>query len=190
MKILEENGYVVTGLDLSKDMLNIAKTRVRGNLVQQDMREIKLDQKYDAIVCLGSSFTYIQSDTDVEKAVRGFFNHLNDIGVLMFDNFDYDRFNPSQHGEWYEDSQKIDDTTITRRSVSSGWDPETGKWKVDWEWIITDEKGTKTIDDHQTLKTFKFNYLKSKLAAAGFKNIQKIDNNRLLIRANKEVNGS
>jgi SAM-dependent methyltransferase len=186
MKILEENCYVVTGLDLSKDMLNIAKTRVRGKIVQQDLREIDLDQKYDAIVCLGGGFTYVQSDSDVEKAFRGFFNHLTNVGVLLFDNFDYDRFSPSRHGKWEEETQKFDDLVITKKTFSSGWNPELGTWDVDWEWTIIDEKGTEIISDHQTLKAFKFDYLKSKLLDAGYKNIQKINENRLLIRADKK----
>ena len=57
MQILEEKGYRVTGLDLSSDMLDIARTRVKGNLIHQDMREIHLNERFDSVICFGGSFT-------------------------------------------------------------------------------------------------------------------------------------
>jgi len=56
MAIMEENGYEVAGLDLSPEMLKIAKTRCRGELLRQDMREIRVSETFDALLCLGSGF--------------------------------------------------------------------------------------------------------------------------------------
>ena len=185
MQILEEKGYMVTGLDLSNDMLDIAKTRVKGNLFQQDMRDIQINQQFDAVVCLGSSFTYMQSDEDVEKALHSFYNHLEPGGVLLFDNFDYDRFSPERHGKWEETSHSFDDSEIIRRSKSGNWNPLDGTWTTEWEWTITDENGANKIQDSHKLKAYRFSYMKEKLQEAGFKDIEKIENRRLLIKAEK-----
>ena len=185
MRIFETNGYAVTGLDLSQDMLNIAKTRVKGKLIHQDMRDIRIDERYDAVICLGSSFTYMQGEEDVEMALYSFITHLYPGGVLLFDNFDHDRFDPSRHGKWTEESHCFDDLEITRRTWSSDWNPVDGTWRVSWEWIINDGEETSKTLETQRLKSFHYSYLREKLREAGFKNIEKIDNRRLLIRAER-----
>lgn len=186
MRILEEKGYAVTGLDLSKEMLDVAKTRVKGNLFHQDMRDIRIETRFDAVICLGSSFTYMQCDEDVEKALSSFQRHLEQEGVLMFDNFDYDRFETSRHGKWRETSHSFDDLEITRRTWSSDWNPSNGTWNTKWEWIINKGGNTRKIQESQRLKAFRFQYIQEKLQEAGFKNIEKIDAPRLLIRALKK----
>jgi len=183
MEILEEHSYIVTGLDLSQDMLNIARKRVKGDLIQQDMRRINLENRYDAIVSLGSSFTYIQSDEDVEDTLRGFYTHLNADGVLIFDCFDKDRLSTASHGKWDAESQSFDDLTITRKSMSSGWNQDDGTWLVDWEWTIQNNDDTKTVFEQQKLKAHTFKYLEKKLREVGFTDIEKQDTRRLLIKA-------
>ena len=190
MEILEQHGYAVTGLDLSQDMLDIARNRVRGELIQQDMRRINLENRYDAIVSLGSSFTYIQSDEDVENTLRGFFNHLNNDGVLVFDCFDKDRFSTARHGKMETETQSYDDLTITRKSISSGWDQDEGTFFVDWEWTIQEKDQTKTVYEQQILKAHTFKYLEKKLREAGFTDIEKQDTKRLMIKAKKEISES
>ena len=183
MKILEENGYTVTGLDLSGDMLAIARDRVKGDLVQQDMRHIKLGKTFDAVVCLGSGFTYMQRDGDVENALSSFRRHLNDGGVLIFDNFDAERFNLDRFGKWEEETQKFDELTITRRTRSRDFDPSSDTWKVDWVWRIEDEDGVREVHDSHRLKAFKYAYLREKLLEAGFNEVELLEGRRLLVKA-------
>ena len=185
MKILEEKGYSVTGLDLSQDMLDIARSRVKGNLIHQDMRDIRINTRFDAVICLGSSFTYMQSDEDVEKALHSFYTHLEPGGVLMFDNIDYDRFDTSRHGKWKKGSHRFDEVEITSRTWSSDWNPMDGTWNTKWEWIIKKGDDICEIVEIQRLKSFRFSDLQEKLRETGFKNIEKIDNSRLLIQAEK-----
>jgi len=59
MAILESEGYNVTGVDLSGEMLALARPRVKGALIQGDMRELDFSGEFDAVLCLGSSFTYM-----------------------------------------------------------------------------------------------------------------------------------
>ncbi len=183
MNILEENGYTVTGLDLSGDMLAIARSRVKGDLVQQDMRHIKLDKTFDAIICLGAGFTYMQRDDDVENALNSFRRHLNDDGVLIFDNFDAERFNHDRFGRWEEETQRFHDLTITRRTRSSDWDLTSDTWKVDWVWRIKDEDSVREVHDSHRLKAFRYTYLREKLFEAGFNEVELLEGRRLLVKA-------
>lgn len=187
MRILEENGYTVTGLDMSGGMLAIARSRVKGDLVQQDMRRIKLGKTFDAVICLGAGFTYMQRDGDVENALNSFHRHLNDDGALLFDNFDAERFNHDRFGRWDEETQRFDDLTITRRTRSSDWDSSSDTWTVDWVWRIEDDDGVKIVHDSQRLKAFRYTNLREKLVEAGFSGVELLRGRRLLVKAEKRV---
>jgi SAM-dependent methyltransferase len=185
MEILENNGYTVTGLDISPDMLRIARRRVKGKLHQQDMRNINLPDRFDAIICLGGSFTYMQTEEDVTGALRSFYDHIKPDGVLVFDNFNREGFDASHQGKWWEETQSFDDVIIKRRTLSSGWSPEDGTWMVYWEWYISDESGTRQVNDSQKLQSYTFDYLKDKLQETGFTDVKRVENWRLLIKAKK-----
>jgi len=164
-------------------MLAIARSRVKGDLVQQDMRRIKLGKTFDAVICLGAGFTYMQRDDDVENALNSFHRHLNDGGVLVFDNFDAERFNHDRFGKWEEETQRFDDLTITRRTRSRDWDLSSDTWTVDWVWRIEGIDGVKTVHDSHRLKAFRYAYLRKKLFEAGFDEVELLKGRRLLVKA-------
>ena len=73
---LGERGYAVTGVDMSEKILEIAKSRAadydiprdhRPRFLQGDMRSIKLDSQYDAVLCMWGSFGYFDLPGDVEQ---------------------------------------------------------------------------------------------------------------------------
>ena len=46
--------------------------------------------KYDAVICLGNSFTHLHSDRDRRKALAEFYAALRHDGVLILDQRNYD----------------------------------------------------------------------------------------------------
>ncbi|MGC9517917.1 MAG: class I SAM-dependent methyltransferase [Methanomicrobiales archaeon] len=75
--------FKVTGVDISSDMLEIARTRnpeVEYNL--GDMRSIILKNKFDAVV-IPDSIGYMTSSSDLEMALKTAYNHLRPGGVLF-----------------------------------------------------------------------------------------------------------
>lgn len=185
MKILEKKGYKVIGVDLSENMLNIARTRVTGDLIQQDMRNINLPDKYDAVLCLGGSFTHIQSDADVLKTLCGFYRHLVDGGVLIFDNFDRDDYKSNRFGRWKEETHTFDDVVVKRRSFRNNWNHEDGTWTVNYVWMISEEQEERTIQEQIRLKSYRYRYLQEFLHQIGFINVEKIDVKRFMIKAER-----
>ncbi|MFH0849742.1 MAG: class I SAM-dependent methyltransferase [Candidatus Bathyarchaeota archaeon] len=127
MAILESEGNNVTGVDLSGEMLALARPRVKGKLIQMDMRELEFSGEFDAVLCLGSSFTYMSTDHDTSSALRGFHDALKPEGVLIFDNF-AQRFDPERYRNWRENVYRVEGATITRRSRNRDWNPETQRW--------------------------------------------------------------
>ncbi len=80
--------YDITGLDLDKDMLSIAKKKYPGiKFHNRDMRRFDLKKKYDVIVCLFSAIAHLTNKADLKKAIRNFTKHLKDGGILIVEGF-------------------------------------------------------------------------------------------------------
>ena len=185
MAIMESEGYRVTGLDLSPEMLALAQPRVRGRLIQSDMRELGFRGEFDAILCMGSSFTYMSTDRDALKALRGFYDALKPGGILVFDNFDAERFDPERYRHWRENVYRVEGATITRRSRNRGWDPESYRWVAEWEYIIERDGSTQRVTDHGALRAFTYEQLSRLLRKTGFTGVQLLKSDRLTIKAEK-----
>lgn len=94
---LLEAGFDVTSADGSPVMLAKAfeNARRRGQIlttVQADWRWLGHDIhcKYDAIICLGNSFTHLFDERDRRKALAEFYSVLENDGVLILDQRNYD----------------------------------------------------------------------------------------------------
>ncbi|QQQ79991.1 methyltransferase domain-containing protein [Saccharothrix sp. 6-C] len=62
---LARRGHRVTGVDLSAEAIGHARRATAGlevELVRADMRDIPRDNGFDAVVCLGNSFGYLELD--------------------------------------------------------------------------------------------------------------------------------
>lgn len=78
--------YDVTGLDRSRPMLAIARKRLPHiRLLRQDMTNLRIDCRFDAIVCAFDSINHLQRFSDWRKTFRSVASHLNGGGVFVFD---------------------------------------------------------------------------------------------------------
>ena len=168
MEILERNGYEVTGLDISKEMLEIARKRSKGRLIRQDMRNIQVGEVFDALICLGRSFTYMITEDDVERALKGFNRALTDGGVLVFDNFDARDMDESYFKEWKKRVFEFNKFRVTRLSKSFNYDERNNSWLVKWKYFIERNGEKESIHDQARLRAFHEAYLKKKLRKHGF----------------------
>lgn len=97
VRLLEE-GFQVTSADGNPEMLAMAfrNGRKRGlilSTVQADWRWLNkdIDGKFDAVICLGNSFTHLFSERDRRKALVEFYAALRHDGILVLDQRNYDR---------------------------------------------------------------------------------------------------
>lgn len=109
---LTEAGFNVTSADGSAAMLAKAfeNGKRRGLIlksVQADWRWLNRDihGKYDAIICLGNSFTHLHEEQDRRRALAEFYAALKHDGLLIIDqrNYDYmlDHGFKSKHRYYY-----------------------------------------------------------------------------------------
>ena len=95
---LTEAGLDVISVDGSAAMLAKAfeNGRKRGLIlktVQADWRELNraIHGKYDAIICLGNSFTHLHDEQDRRKTLAEFYAALRHDGILILDQRNYDQ---------------------------------------------------------------------------------------------------
>lgn len=83
--LLKDN-YSITGIDLSSNMLDIARKKVPDVKFEiGDMKKLNLKEKFDIITCLFSSMNYNTSLEEYEATLKNFYSHLYSGGVLIFD---------------------------------------------------------------------------------------------------------
>ncbi|WP_346895492.1 methyltransferase domain-containing protein [uncultured Roseibium sp.] len=94
---LTQSGFNVTSADGSAAMLAKAfeNGQKRGMIlktVQADWRWLNRDiqGKYDAIICLGNSFTHLHEEKDRRRALAEFYAALKHDGILIIDQRNYD----------------------------------------------------------------------------------------------------
>ena len=94
---LREAGFEVISADGSPEMLAMAFNNAseRGHVlrtVQADWRWLNRDVhgKYDAVICLGNSFTHLFTERDRRKALAEFYAALRHDGLLILDQRNYD----------------------------------------------------------------------------------------------------
>lgn len=88
--LLAQDGYQVTDLDFSGEMLSLAaehaqESQVPMTLVQGDMRDLSGMARYDVITCFADSLCYLDNFADVVTTLSQMFDHLKPQGTLMFD---------------------------------------------------------------------------------------------------------
>jgi SAM-dependent methyltransferase len=91
-------GFDVTSVDGNAEMLSKAfhNAKRRGfvlRTVHADWRWLNRDivGRYDAVICLGNSFTHLFSERDRRRALAEFYAALRHDGVLILDQRNYDR---------------------------------------------------------------------------------------------------
>ncbi len=90
------NGFFnYTGLDLSDDMLRIArKNNPLSVFNNHDMRHFELQLKSEACMITGRTISYLITDKDILDTFHSIHKSLTGSGILCFDFIDADKFIP------------------------------------------------------------------------------------------------
>lgn len=87
---LSKAGFHVTGVDLSSDMLTVARAKAdeNGQLIrffQQSMAELEGLGQFDAVCIFCDSLNYLETEEDVMNTFKSVSHHLKKGGLLLFD---------------------------------------------------------------------------------------------------------
>lgn len=88
--LMASKGYEMIGVDLSEDMLAIAKTKAKDThqeviYLNQDMTELDLYGTVDAVISCGDAFNYVLSAEDLLATFKHVNTFLNPGGLFIFD---------------------------------------------------------------------------------------------------------
>ena len=87
---LARRGYEMTGVDLSADMVALARRKAEGAGIRArfetgDVRTVDLGERFDAAIILFAVLGYLTSDEDVAAGLANIRRHLRPGGVLVID---------------------------------------------------------------------------------------------------------
>ncbi|AMV67860.1 Methyltransferase [Pediococcus damnosus] len=87
---LIQDGYQVSGFDLSDEMLALAdehahEADVELPFVQGDMLNLSELDQYDVVSCFADSLCYLPDESSLKQCFGQVFEHLNDKGKFLFD---------------------------------------------------------------------------------------------------------
>ena len=88
--LFEKKGLNTEGVDMSEQMIEIAEQKKRNTNSQcqftvGDIRNVRLNKKFDAIVLLFHVMSYQVTNEDLHQTMATIVEHLNENGVIYFD---------------------------------------------------------------------------------------------------------
>ena len=143
--LLQQKGFKVDGLDLNKEMLDIAKTRLNSKLYLQNILDIDINTKYDVIISMFAVINHLKNTQELEKTLLNLKNILTDEGKIIID-----LHNPQNSGS------KTDSYDNITRTMEWHYDK---KKKVEESKIVFKIEGKRYIDNH-TFRIFTINEVK------------------------------
>jgi SAM-dependent methyltransferase len=172
-QLLAAKGFHVTGLDISEDVLRIARLKVgsRADFLHGDMRDLQSlpsRRTYDAVICLFSSISYNTTSSDLKKTVRGMYYSVRPGGIVVFDTHFTDRgFLDGYRGEDIFDDGKVMGARLStsKREANLG--------EISFSYLIKD--GRKTIllrDDVHRLGLFSERDFASQMKDSGLTKVK------------------
>ena len=90
--LLAEKGYAITGVDMSEEMLLIARsqqlnssTAQQLNFLHGDIRAFRMDKKFDTTISIFHVMSYQTTNEDFLSALKTAKAHLPPVGIFVFD---------------------------------------------------------------------------------------------------------
>lgn len=155
--ILSKRGYTVTGIDVSKVMIEEAKKKAEKEKVEaeffvQDMRNMKLNKKFDCAICLFGGFGYMLTYEDLVNVFSGLRQHLRNDGLFIFEFWAVGGVRSTP----YQRREKLLDRSMTLYRLSeSNFDPQTNMLNIDFHFlVIRKERLVETFSETHKLRCY------------------------------------
>ena len=153
---LARAGLEVTGLDMSEDYLEKARSAARDaggkvRFVQGDMREIPYEGEFDAVVNMFTAFGYFDLEADDQRVIDGAASALRPGGRLLLDLLNRDWVAAN-----YVRSESREGQNGTVYTEQRNFDPVAGRNHV--EFTIASPDGAERKAGHHSVSTWPRRY--------------------------------
>ncbi len=161
---LIRKGFNVTIFATSDDMKNyIRKYLPFASVIGGDIKKLNSNGRFDAIICLGDTFSYFTDDRDVHSAFESFYRNLKYGGIILLENINSLRLlenNGSTITKVENENLKIKKTSTL---IPENKNPALAVWKVAYELIQNDKRSV--YEENSKIRGFAIkeaeNFLKS-----------------------------
>ncbi|GBD88581.1 dTDP-3-amino-3,4, 6-trideoxy-alpha-D-glucopyranose [bacterium BMS3Abin03] len=160
--ILAQKGFTVTAVDLSDNLLSVAKSSaadsgVNIDFIQSDIRDFKTDKKFDLILNLFTSIGYFEQDEENYFILKKAYDLLAGGGFFVLDYFNKEYVEANLEPQTVDE---FDNTRIVQNRFISGE-------RVIKE--ITIDSNGKTNKFVESVRMFSYDELIGALKKIGFK---------------------
>lgn len=173
LAMLNRTGVKCTGLDVSKDIIEVARKR-NGNSIRyliSDMREFDFFEEFDVITSLFGSFDYMVDDRDVEKVLWNTRRALKTGGIAIFEIWNSTPVvKISEKPISFVSETRIPEGTIRRERGFSviSIHPATVV-RVDYRYYIQTKGGVDFLEDSHVMRSYRIDEFEKVLNANGLK---------------------
>ena len=166
-----KNNFDYTGMDISGDMLAIAKKNNPGcTFLQAGMQNFILSQQMQSVIITGRTISYLLSNQDVSDTITAIHKNLKSPGMLYFDFIDASKFIPQIKKEGIIHKAAAGEKKYQRESFWSVNLSHSGAF--DWLSVFYDEQPDGSLikigEDNSTLRAFTKDEIILFLQLAGF----------------------
>lgn len=172
---MAQKGYNIVGVDISQDMLTIAKNKsIEKNLnllfIEQNMVELKLKEKFDTILSMCDGMNYITDINDLIQVFQNAYDVLEDEGLFVFDISSYYKIKNILGNNTF--GENLDDLSYMWENY---FDEESSIINMDLTFFIKDGKYYRKEEEYHVQKAYKEKEIIEELAKIGFKEIEVYD---------------
>jgi len=179
---LAKEGFNVTGLDLSNEMLDVFKKKLaaaddsiksRIEIVHGNMADFGFDKKFDLIIVPFRAFQCVTDDKDIENSLKCVKNHLTGEGIFIVNVFnpriDLETWCSPEAVQW----ERLDETTgnyVIKKWSQDKIDGENRVMYITFIYEVKDKSGkVSIIEDKLKLKYHYEHQLQSAVEKSGLK---------------------
>jgi ubiquinone/menaquinone biosynthesis C-methylase UbiE len=180
--IFARRGYNVTGVDISKRMLGVAKRKamrefaeetVRPKFVKMDMTNLHLGETFDAALVLFGGFGYMKKKEQVENFFSSVKRSISHDGLLIFEFWNRhavrpESLTPAGYNRW---DRASNETFTVIRLHSTHLDQKVNVIKLRIDYYVLDAECRRVIDsftEKHDLQVYTLDEMKRILESNGF----------------------
>jgi len=188
--ILAKEGFNVTGLDLSNEMLDVFKQKLEKlekiddnidnikdkiELIHGNMADFNLNKKFDLIIAPFRAFQCLTDEKDIENSLNCIKNHLTDNGIFIINVFNTDpnRMNENWCYPLKIQWERLDENTgnyVIKKDSGDKIDLQNRIIYVTFVYEVKDKSGNiSVLEDKLKLKYYYENDLTEIIENAGLK---------------------
>lgn len=169
---LAQKGYRMWGLDISADMLSVAEQKARAsklkiNFLNQDMTRLRLNERFDAVICMCDGVNYITEEADLKKFFKSVFEVLKEKGIFIFDISSYNKLRYTLGNNlFYEEKNNI------HYIWNNSFDESSETVEMSLVFFTPHGQFYEKFEEYHVQKAYVIHYLKDILADTGFSGIK------------------